>query len=290
MRICRKVNMPGAQHNLIQLYPAPIDSPRPFLKWVGGKRQLMPHLMGALPQNFNRYFEPFLGGGALFFELMPVRAFLSDCNMELIETYAAIRDDVEGVIRHLKRHRYTEEHYYRVRAQNVARMSDAGKAARMIYLNRTGFNGLYRVNSKGEFNVPFGRHTNPRICDENNLRAVAASLEDVELRVASFEHTLDSARKDDLIYMDPPYIPLSRTSNFVAYQKHGFGMENQESLAKVFESLDARGCYLMLSNADVPWMKRRYRGYRIRPVRAARCVNARASARGPVGELIVTNY
>ena len=282
--------MSGAQQKVVQLYPSAIESAKPFLKWVGGKRQIMHHLMDALPQSFNRYFEPFLGGGALFFELQPVRAFLADANDELIDTYAAVRDDVEGVIRHLKRHRYNQDDYYKVRERNPARLSPAGRAARMIYLNRTGFNGLYRVNSKGLFNVPFGRHANPRICDENNLRCVSASLSDAELAIASFEHVLEYARKGDFIYMDPPYIPLSQTSNFVAYQKHGFGMENQEMLAGMFEKLDKRGCRLMLSNSDVPWMKQRYTGFRIRRICAARCVNSKASARGPVGEVIVTNY
>ncbi|MBN2718757.1 MAG: DNA adenine methylase [Deltaproteobacteria bacterium] len=282
--------MSGAQQKVISLYPAIIGTPKPFLKWVGGKRQVMPHLIAALPGNFNRYFEPFLGGGALFFELQPVRAFLSDTNDELIGTYAAIRDNVGGVIRHLKRHRYTEDYYYQMRDRNPARLSPEGRAARMIYLNRTGFNGLYRVNSKGQFNVPFGRHSNPCICNDDNLRLVAASLAGVALRIASFEHVLEFARKGDLIYMDPPYIPLSQTSNFVAYQKHGFGMDNQEALAEVFEKLDRRGCYVMLSNSDVPWMKRRYAGFRIRRIRAARCVNSKASARGPVGEVIVTNF
>ncbi|MBN2527247.1 MAG: DNA adenine methylase [Deltaproteobacteria bacterium] len=282
--------MPGAQQKVVSLFPAAAENPKPFLKWVGGKRQIMNHLTDSLPPRFNRYFEPFVGGGALFFEMQPARAILSDTNDELIGAYTAIRDDVEGVIRHLKRHRYTESHYYEVRSKNLTRMSLAGLAARMIYLNRTGFNGLYRVNSRGEFNVPFGRHSNPRICNVDNLRAVSAALQSVDLRVASFENVLDSARKGDFVYMDPPYIPLSRTSSFVAYQKHGFGMENQEALAKVFAALDARGCYVMQSNSDVPWMRSRYSEYSIRRIRAVRCVNSKASGRGHVGEVIVTNY
>ncbi|MBN2341960.1 MAG: DNA adenine methylase [Deltaproteobacteria bacterium] len=269
---------------------ASFDSPKPFLKWVGGKRQLMDHLVAALPAHFNRYFEPFVGGGALFFELQPVRAFLWDSNEELIDTYITLRDDVEGVIRHLKRHVYQKEHYYEVRAKRVSRLSPQGRAARMIFLNRTGFNGLYRVNQRGEFNVPFGRHANPRICNEQNLRAVSKSLIGVDLRATSFEAVLKNARKGDFIYLDPPYIPLSKTSNFVAYQKHGFGLDNQEVLADVIEQLDQRGCYIMLSNSDVPWMKKRYRKFHIEKVSASRNVNSKATARGHVGELIVTNY
>lgn len=250
----------------------------------------MAHLLYSLPLHFNRYFEPFVGGGALFFELQPARAFLWDSNQELIETYTALRDDVEGVIRLLKRHVYEKEYYYQVRSKSVAKLSPQGRAARMIFLNRTGFNGLYRVNSKGQFNVPFGRHKNPCICNTENLRAVSKSLENVDLRATSFERILKIARKGDFVYLDPPYIPLSKTSNFVSYQRHGFGMDNQENLAGVFEQLDKRGCYLMLSNSDVPWIKERYGKFVIQEIRASRNVNSKASERGHVGEVIVTNY
>jgi len=164
------------------------------------------------------------------------------------------------------------------------------RAARMIYLNKTGFNGLYRVNSRGKFNVPFGRHRNPVICDAANLRKVSAALQSVDIIADSFEQVLKRPRQGDFVYMDPPYIPLSRTANFVAYQKRGFGMEQQEQLAQVFEALDAKGCLLMLSNADVDWMRTRYRRFHLHHVRATRNVNSRAADRGPVGELIVTNY
>lgn len=263
---------------------------KPFLKWVGGKRQVMPHLLAALPKKFNRYFEPFVGGGALFFELQPAQAYLWDSNAELIDTYIVLRDDVEGVIRHLKKHVYSKEHYYHVRSRETNRLSPAGRAARMIYLNRTGYNGLYRVNSKGQFNVPFGRYNNPLICNKEKLRIVSDCLTNVDLQTASFERVLSVAQKGDFIYLDPPYIPLSKTSNFVAYQKIGFGMDNQESLANVFEQLHNRGCCLMLSNSDVPWMKRRYGQFNIKRISATRNVNSKASQRGKVGELIVTNY
>lgn len=278
----------SAQQMPLSILPA--SGARPFLKWVGGKRQIIDDLKRLCPPSFRRYFEPFAGGGALFFALQPRRAVLSDANGELIDTYTAIRDHVEGVIRALKTHVYTSEHYYDVRGLDPAGLSMVQRAARMIYLNKTGFNGLYRVNSRGKFNVPFGRHRNPVICDAANLRKVSAALQSVDIIADSFEQVLKRPRQGDFVYMDPPYIPLSRTANFVAYQKRGFGMEQQEQLAQVFEALDAKGCLLMLSNADVDWMRTRYRRFHLHHVRATRNVNSRAADRGPVGELIVTNY
>ena len=264
--------------------------PRPFLKWVGGKTQLLQYLTEMIPESTGIYHEPFVGGGALFFELAPNRAVLSDLNQELIDCYRAVRDSVEEVIEILKTHRYEKEHFYQVRAVDPWQLSLTERAARMIYLNRTGFNGLYRVNSKGEFNVPFGRYTNPTICDEPNLRACSRRLQGVELLCEPFEAVLTRAKSGDLVYFDPPYIPVSNTSNFTAYEKSGFGMDSQEHLAEIFDELAERGVFAMLSNADVPWMRSRYEEHYLRPIKAARNVNSKADKRGPVSELIVTNY
>jgi DNA adenine methylase len=264
--------------------------PRPFLKWVGGKTQLLPNLLEMIPKYTGRYHEPFVGGGALFFEHAPKDAIISDLNQELIDCYAAIRDEPAAVIRALKKHKYEKEHYYIIRSQSPFRMSTARRAARMIYLNRAGFNGLYRVNSKGEFNVPFGRHANPMICDEENLTACSAALHGVDIRCEPFESVLSNAESGDFVYFDPPYIPISDTAFFTAYEKSGFGMENQARLADVFDTLAARGVFALLSNADVPWIRDRFKGHRVHSVLANRSVNSKGHKRGPVGEVIVASF
>ena len=268
----------------------PRRTPRPFLKWAGGKGQLLDALVGSLPDRFARYHEPFLGGGALFFALKPKRAVLSDVNTELIDCWTTVRDDPEALIAALGQHPHSEEHYYEVRAQQPQRLGLVRRAARTIFLNKTGFNGLYRVNSRGEFNVPFGRHVRPRICDVDNLRACAAALAGVELSCAPFERVLRRARPGDLVYFDPPYVPVSRTASFTAYHHTAFGIADQERLALVFERLAARQVAVMLSNADVPWVRERFARFRIRGITARRCVNCNTARRGPVGEVIVTNY
>jgi len=264
--------------------------PRPFLKWVGGKTQLLPSLLEMIPERTGAYHEPFVGGGALFFELAPKQATLSDLNQELIDCYQAIRDSVDEVIEILKTHRYEKEYFYQVRAVDPWQLSPTERAARMIYLNRAGFNGLYRVNSKGQFNVPFGRYTNPTLCDEPNLKACSKRLQGVALRCEPFEAVLTRAKRGDLVYFDPPYIPVSNTAYFTAYEKSGFGMDRQERLAQVFDELAERGVFVVLSNADVEWMWSRYEEHHIRPIKASRNVNSKADKRGPVGELIVTGF
>ena len=264
--------------------------PRPFLKWVGGKTQLLPALIEMIPKSTGVYHEPFVGGGALFFELAPKRAVLSDLNQELIDCYQAVRDSVGEVVEILKTHRYEKEHFYQVRAVDPWQLSLTERAARMIYLNRAGFNGLYRVNSKGQFNVPFGRYTNPTICDEPNLRGCSQRLQGVALRCEPFEAVLTRAKRGDLVYFDPPYIPVSDTAYFTAYEKSGFGMDSQERLSEVFDELAERGVFVILSNADVPWMRSQYEEHYLRPIMASRNVNSKADKRGPVGELIVTGF
>jgi DNA adenine methylase len=248
------------------------------------------------PDELGMYYEPFVGGGAVFFDLTADRGFLgkravlSDSNRELMDCYRAIQRDVGAVVEALGRHRYEEQYYYEQREQDPADLDLYDRAARMIYLNRTGFNGLYRVNSKGKFNVPFGRHKNPTICDTANLTACAEALQKVELSEKSFEKTALRARPGDFVYFDPPYIPLSATANFTAYQRHGFGMANQEKLAEVFDRLAASGVKVMLSNSDVPWVHERYGRHAIRVIAARRAVNSNGARRGPVGEVVITSF
>ncbi len=267
--------------------------PRPMLKWAGGKRSSLDVLLRSCPASFPRYFEPFVGGGALFFGL--VRAgrltgamtHLSDINQELVDTYIAVRDSVDLVISALEIHEYSKEHFYRVRDIDPADLSLPDRAARMIYLNRTGFNGLYRVNRKGKFNVPIGRYVNPVICDAENLRATSAAFESASISRRSFLDVAQDARAGDLVYFDPPYVPLSKTSNFVSYAKAGFCMDSQASLAELFEELDGRGVNVLLSNSDTDWARTRFRKNKILSIKTRRRINSNSERRGLVGEVLV---
>lgn len=266
---------------------------RPFLKWAGGKGRLLAQFEPLFPEKIGDYHEPFLGSGAVFFRLrerIGGRAYLSDSIEELVHTFRTVRDDAESLIRHLGRHVYESGHYYRVRAQNPARLSPPGIAARFIYLNRTGFNGLYRVNKSGRFNVPFGRYTNPTICDAAGLRAAAAALAGADLDRRSFAELPGWAEPGDFVYLDPPYQPLTKTANFTAYTAGGFGENEQRQLAGVCRELDRLGARFMLSNSDTPLIREIYSGFDIRRVFAARAINASASRRGKVSEVVVRNY
>jgi DNA adenine methylase len=263
-------------------------APRPFLKWAGGKGQLLSELRCHIPARFGRYFEPFLGGGALFFDQLPERGVLSDVNAEIIGCYSAVRDHVEKLIRALKVHRYEADHYYAVRDTDPDGLAPVERAARTIFLNKTGFNGLYRVNRSGKFNVPFGRYAKPHICDEENLRACSAALARVDLVVSDFEEAVMKAKTGDFVYFDPPYVPLSRTATFTAYARGGFGPEAQERLANLFARLVERRVHVLLSNSDVPEIRRLYADYRIETVRASRSINSKPTHRGPVSEVLVT--
>lgn len=277
---------PREQLPLIDELPAP----RPFLKWVGGKSQLLDQLRPLLPPMFGRYFEPFVGGAALFFAIRPPRATLSDVNEELIDCYRAIRDDVDGVLDALVAHRYERDHYYEVRDIDPKSLSLVERAARTIFLNKTGFNGLYRVNRAGKFNVPFGRHANPSFADEENLRSCALALRGVELLVRDFRAVLGGASRGDFVYFDPPYVPVSETADFTSYAAGGFSMRAQEELADVFRRLTEKGVYAMLSNSGAPLVRELYAGFAIDDVYAARNVNSNAAKRGKVVEVVVRNY
>lgn len=267
---------------------------RPFLKWAGGKGRLLDELLRRMPLRYGRYLEPFVGAGALFFALQPREAYLSDINDELITTYRVVQSDLEGLVRLLKRHRHQEEYFYKLRdadrAPSFARWSDVRRAARLIYLNKTCFNGLYRVNAQGYFNVPFGAYRNPTILDEANLRACHHALQGAELACAPFEAVLLKAKAGDFVYFDPPYAPLSATSNFTSYTRGGFDAAAQLRLRDVCRALDEKGVRWMLSNSSAPMILELYRDFRIEYVHAPRAINSVASKRGGVSELIIRNY
>jgi DNA adenine methylase len=268
-------------------------TPRPFLKWVGGKGQLLDQIFEQLPSRFRRYHEPFTGGGAVFFglwrsgRLAKKKAYLSDVNPELVDTYNSIKTQVEDVIEALSVHHYDSDYYYEVRAQDPWTLTRPQRAARMIFLNRCGFNGLYRVNKKGKFNVPFGRYVNPLICDEANLRQVSNTLQKAIIKNQGFETIVDRAQTGDLVYFDPPYVPVSGTSNFVSYAKAGFTQDDQEHLATIVETLSDKGVHVILSNSAAPWVVDRYSKFDVNIVPARRSINSKASQRGPVGEVVV---
>ena len=269
--------------------------PAPFLKWAGGKRQLLGHIEALLPERIDTYFEPFLGGAAVFFRLAAGRRFrravLADANQELVNCYQAIRDDVDGVIAELRKHRNNRVLYYRVRRRDPAKLSPAARAARLIYLNRCGYNGLYRVNSSGQFNVPFGRYQRPVICDEDRLRTASGALRDVEILCDDFANTLKRVGRRDFVYLDPPYVPLSATSSFTAYAKRNFGSDDQERLASLLRALATRKVPALLSNSDCGTTRELYRDFdRIDRVPVRRAINSVGHGRGPVDEILVRSF
>lgn len=269
-----------------------------FLKWAGGKLQLIEQFENLFPSDFYNYYEPFIGSGAVFFYLKskskPNKVILSDTNEELINCFAVVRDKpselIEVLLNHRKRH--SKQYYYEVRDLESERLDSVSRAARMIYLNKTCFNGLYRVNSKGEFNVPFGDYKNPSIFNRNTLYRASQMLQDAALRVMTFDKVLDFAGKDDFVYFDPPYIPLSKTSSFTRYSKSEFSIKEQNQLSEVFRALDSMGCFVMLSNSDHSLIRELYRDYdkNIVVVRAKRKINSVGSKRGAINEIVVTNY
>lgn len=270
--------------------------PRPFLKWAGGKTQLIDKLVERSPLKYGNYHEPFVGAGALFFRLYRDnkirRAFISDLNAELIDSYITIRDQVEEVLQLLAKYPHSEDFYYELRAQDPWLMSRPRRTARMIYLNKTGFNGLYRVNSQGKFNVPFGRYKKPDYCDKRNLRAVSKALQNVKISCASFEKVQRQAKPGDFVYFDPPYVPLSKTANFTAYQANGFSHEQQIQLRDICVNLTNRGIYVMLSNSGTEIVRQLYSlpRFSIEEVKASRAINCNVNGRGKLVEFIVTNY
>ncbi|MDI1449022.1 DNA adenine methylase [Polyangium sp. 6x1] len=261
---------------------------KPFIKWVGGKRQLIHELEPRIPSRFNTYHEPFVGGGALFFHLMPERAELSDTNERLVRTYIGVRDAVEDVIDLLASYPHDRDFFMKLRASDIDAKTDVEVAAWFIYLNRTGFNGLYRVNRQNQYNVPFGDYQNPTICDAENLRACSRALKHASIRVASFEDVAARARAGDFVYFDPPYVPLSASSSFTSYTSGGFGMREQQRLRDVARELKERGVRVLLSNSSAPEVYSLYGdGFELAAVGASRAINCKGAGRGRIQELII---
>lgn len=272
---------------------------KPFVKWAGGKRQIIDKLKKYVPDEFDTYYEPFIGGGALLFELSPKKAVINDSNEELMNVYECLCDEEKfkkmcGVLNHYETE-HSEAFYYDIRNKDrnknsYNRLSCYTKAARTIYLNKACFNGLYRVNSKNEFNVPFGKKLKVNTYDGGNLITVSnyLTMNDIKILCVDFEDAVKSAKKGDFVYFDPPYD--SDTSTFNSYTEDGFGKEEQRRLAKVFKELDAKGVYVMLSNHNTSLVNELYKDYHIHLIEAKRSINANGKKRGKVEEVIIINY
>ncbi|MEL6468810.1 MAG: DNA adenine methylase [Cyanobacteria bacterium J06623_4] len=268
---------------------------RPFIKWAGGKSRLIEQYKPFLPVDYDRYHEPFLGGGALFFYLAPQlqrqgkKAYLSDLNPELVNVYQCVRDHVEPLIEKLADHqqRHGEAHYYSVRSQ--LETDPILRAARFIYLNKTCYNGLYRENSKGLFNVPIGRYKNPRICAPELLRPASAALQVATIAERPFISVADYATgPKDFVYFDPPYHPLSDTSKFTAYSRYRFAAEQQIELKNLIQQLSDRQVTVLASNSDCPFIRELYAPFTVKTITAARSINSKASKRGKITEVLIT--
>ncbi len=276
----------------------------PFLKWAGGKGQLLDQYEPFFPTRPRRaYFEPFVGSGAVFFRLRARNLFseyvLSDSNPDLITCYRVVRDELRDLLSLLAEHQAEHsargrDYYERVRAWDRsplwAEVPDVIRAARMIYLNKTCYNGLWRVNRQGYFNVPMGRYANPDILNVERLQAASQALQGVTLAVCDFEQVIYQAAAGDFVYFDPPYFPLSETANFTSYSPHEFGIYEQQKLALVFAALHRKGCLVMESNSDTPFVRELYAGYRVETVEARRAINSHVGRRGAISEVVITNY
>lgn len=268
--------------------PAKADSgsaPRPILKWAGGKTQLLPQLLPKLPQHFNTYIEPFFGGGALFFAVEPTHGTIADRNPELINLYTTVRDDVEAVIEALSKHENVKSHFLDVRAQDWPSLAPAEAAARTIFLNKTCFNGLYRVNRSGGFNVPFGNYKNPKFLNEENLIAVSQSLNGIDIQLGDYKDTLKHASPGDFVFIDPPYIPVSEYSDFRRYTKEQFSIQDHIELAEEVHRLYDLGCHVILTNSNHPLVHDLYSDFEIEVFATRRHVSARADRR--LGEDVI---
>ena len=267
---------------------------KPFCKWAGGKGQLLEDILVRSPKKYGVYYEPFLGGGAVFFGLQPARAVLSDLNKELMRCYRVVRDDVQSLIVWLKRYatKTDEAAYYQVRGRYARPMTAVQAAGRFIYLNRLCFNGLYRVNSDGVFNVPYGRYKNPTICNTENLLACSAALNKTALSSGDFGVACRLAEQGDFVYLDPPFRPVQDGPNasFTQYQADGFDDAQHVRLAESFRDMDNRGCKILMSNSDHPLVRKLYKGFRIERVYARRNINSDGTGRGTVPELLIRNY
>jgi DNA adenine methylase len=270
----------------------------PFVKWVGGKRQLLKVILQELPNDLRRltFHEPFIGGGAVFFHLQPRHGSINDANPELINTYEMIKNDVDGLIQNLKSHKNEADYFYEIRALDrevkFANLSKIERASRLIFLNKTCFNGLYRVNNSGEFNSPFGRYENPNIVNEPVLRAVSNYLNanDIQITHLDYADALQKISKNSFVYFDPPYHPVSESSSFTGYVAGGWGEKEQEGLRNVCNQLHAKGVKFLLSNSSTPLIHSLYKDYKINRVKATRSINSIGTKRGNVDEVLIKNY
>lgn len=260
------------------------------LKWAGGKTQLLSQLRPLYPKRFNLYLEPFVGGGAVFFNLQPDDGVLIDSNFELINFYQVVKNNLDEILQDLEKHKNEKDYYYKIRSLDPEQMGSIERASRFLFLNKTCFNGLWRVNKKGKFNVPFGRYKSPNFRDEENLSLVNIALQNAEIICDDFSTVMEYTVPGAFVYLDPPYHPLSSTANFTSYTKDSFGEEDQRRLAKVFRELDAKNCNVMLSNSDTKFIRGLYKDYDIRVVFARRMINSKGTKRGPIKELVVRNY
>ncbi len=270
----------------------------PFLKWVGGKRQIMPSIVDLLPKNINdlNYIEPFIGGGAVLFHLQPKNAIINDFNEELINVYRVIKENLNDLIEDLKKHENNADYFYEIRSLDRSdgfnNLTSVERASRVIYLNKTCFNGLYRVNNAGEFNAPFGRYKNPNIVNEPTLKAVSKYLNsnNIELRTGDYADVLNNINPNSFIYLDPPYHPLSISSNFTGYIQGGWSDEDQIRLRETCDLMNTLGIKFLLSNSSAPFIIDEYRNYNISIVKANRSVNSNGAGRGEVDEVLIRNY
>lgn len=259
---------------------------RPFLKWAGGKTKLIPHLSNFIPKKYNTYIEPFLGGGALFFKLNHRKSILSDINPGLIDTYSIIKDSLSDLISELQTYKNEKDFFLEIRASTPK--EKIKKAARFIYLNKTCFNGLYRENSKGQFNVPFGNYKNPTICDEKNLKEVQKHLAKTLLVCMDFEEACNLAKEGDFVYLDPPYIPQNKSS-FTKYNKNGFNLEDHVRLAKKALELKEKKIKVIISNSDTASTRELYKDFNLHELSATQNISAKTKGRQPRKELIIWN-
>jgi len=276
---------------------------QPFIKWVGGKRGLLSQLLEKFPQDFENYHEPFLGGGAVFFELFSKgllnqkNVYLSDINSELINAYQIVKKKPTQLIKNLEtlKRSHNKEFYYEMREldrkDSFKQLSAIERAARFIYLNKTCFNGLYRVNKKGFFNTPIGSYTNPNIADKDTILSASEALQGVTLSIMSFDRVINNANQNDLIYFDPPYYPLTKTSNFTSYHENEFLDDKQNELFNIYKNLDDMGCKLIQSNSNTEFIYNLYNEYHFLDiVMANRTINSNANKRQKIKELVITNY
>jgi len=270
---------------------------QPFVKWAGGKRQILDEINKFVPANFDTYYEPFVGGGAVLFDLQPSKSVINDVNHHLINVFRVIKNDVDSLIEDLKKHKNEEEYYYKIRALDRSdgfdEMTNIEKASRILYLNKTCYNGLFRVNSNGEFNVPFGRYKNPEIVNKTVLKAVSYYLNENDIKISNtdFEDALEGITPDDFVYFDPPYHPISGSSSFTSYTLDGFTEKDQYRLKKLCDWLDYKNCRFLLSNSGADLIFELYDNeYEVEVIKANRCINSDAANRGEIEEVLIRNY